>query len=96
MNKPSIFFGRPPVLLVLICLVLLVGIRGWAQPQIENQPIPAGKDDSQVSQVTEKITKDWHLEFSEDFSDVEIGQEPESLFILDGAYTVQKLSLIHI
>ena len=90
MNKTSIFFGRLPVLLVLICLVLLVGMRGWAQPQIENQPIPAGKDDSQVSQVKEKITKDWHIEFSEDFSDVEIGQEPESLFILDGAYTVQK------
>ena len=90
MNKTSIFFGRLPVLLVLICLVLLVGIRGWAQPQIENQPIPAGKDDSQVSQVKEKITKDWHIEFSEDFSDVEIGQEPESLFILDGDYTVQK------
>ena len=90
MNETSVFFGRLPVLLVLICLVLLVGMRGWAQPQIENQSLPAGKDDSQVSQVKEKITKDWHIEFSEDFSDVEIGQEPESLFILDGAYTVQK------
>lgn len=31
----------------------------------------------------------WTVEFSEDFSDMEIGTEPENLFILDGAYAVQ-------
>ncbi|OUU40842.1 MAG: hypothetical protein CBC16_05665 [Verrucomicrobia bacterium TMED56] len=32
---------------------------------------------------------EWTVEFSEDFSRIEVGSEPESLFILDGAYTVQ-------
>ena len=32
---------------------------------------------------------DWAVEFKEDFSEVEVGTEPESLFILDGDYTVQ-------
>ena len=32
----------------------------------------------------------WKLEFSEDFSGVDIGAEPENIFILDGEYTVQK------
>ena len=31
----------------------------------------------------------WVVEFSEDFSGMEIGSEPENLFILDGAYSVQ-------
>lgn len=31
----------------------------------------------------------WMEEFSEDFTEVEVDAEPESLFILDGAYTVQ-------
>ena len=31
----------------------------------------------------------WKLEFNEDFSNTVIGEEPVSLFILDGAYTVQ-------
>ena len=30
------------------------------------------------------------LEFSEDFSGVDVGAEPENIFILDGEYTVQK------
>ena len=32
---------------------------------------------------------EWIIEFSEDFSEVETGSEPESLFILDGVYTVE-------
>ena len=34
---------------------------------------------------------EWNLEFSEDFSEINIGDEPESIFILDGAYTVRQL-----
>ena len=33
---------------------------------------------------------DWNMEFSEDFSGVDVDAEPESIFILDGEYTVQK------
>ena len=33
---------------------------------------------------------DWNVEFSEDFSGVDVDAEPESIFILDGEYTVKE------
>ena len=33
---------------------------------------------------------DWNVEFSEDFTGVDVDAEPESIFILDGEYTVQE------
>ena len=32
----------------------------------------------------------WSVEFEENFSDLEVGSEPENLFILDGAYAVSQ------
>ena len=35
-------------------------------------------------------TVTWNVEFSEDFAGVDVDAEPESIFILDGEYTVQE------
>ena len=35
-------------------------------------------------------TATWNVEFSEDFAGVDVDAEPESIFILDGEYTVQE------
>ena len=37
-----------------------------------------------------KKRRGWNVEFSENFSKIGIGGEPDSLFILDGDYTVQQ------
>ena len=40
-------------------------------------------------------TVTWNVEFSEDFSGVDVDAEPESIFILDGEYTVKKMVIIN-
>jgi len=40
-------------------------------------------------QETAETRINWNVEFSEDFSGFDINSEPESIFILDGEYTVQ-------
>ena len=40
------------------------------------------------------VNDTWNVEFSEDFSGVDVDAEPESIFILDGEYTVQKKMVI--
>ena len=42
-----------------------------------------------VETKSSESNSSWVVEFSEDFSKVKAGSEPESLFILDGAYSVQ-------
>ena len=39
--------------------------------------------------ILAKEYQDWEKVFHEDFSNTPLGTEPESLFILDGAYSVQ-------
>lgn len=47
------------------------------------------KDQIIVKTINHEANSGWIVQFSEDFSTLEIGSEPESLFILDGAFTVQ-------
>ena len=50
-----------------------------------------GSDQKKISeQEIIDVTATWNSEFSEDFSGVDVDAEPESIFILDGEYTVQK------
>ena len=42
-----------------------------------------------VETKSSESNSSWVVEFSEDFSKTEISSEPESIFILDGAYSVQ-------
>ena len=39
---------------------------------------------------TQEAERKWTVEFEENFSDLEVGTEPENLFILDGAYAVSQ------
>ncbi len=39
---------------------------------------------------TQKAEGKWSVEFEENFSSLEVGSEPENLFILDGAYAVSQ------
>ena len=39
---------------------------------------------------TQEAEGKWTVEFEENFSDLEVGTEPENLFILDGAYAVSE------
>ena len=50
-----------------------------------------GSDQKKISeQEIIDVTATWNSEFSEDFSGVDVDAEPESIFILDGEYTVQE------
>lgn len=80
---------------ILVIFLILMGSSGCLQQAIwnktsNNKPTARGteKDDSGKKVIDEH--KEWSLEFSENFSSAEVGTEPESVFILDGAYTVQK------
>lgn len=55
----------------------------------KNLPIEDGNNQMVVETNSSESNSSWVVEFREDFSKVEIGSEPESLFILDGAYSVQ-------
>ena len=58
----------------------------------DNTNTPNNSNDDIANMEYEYITikKEKEDELIEDFSKMEIGSEPESLFILDGAYTVQE------
>ena len=49
----------------------------------------SSQKDLSEQEITDGIAN-WNVEFSEDFSGVDVDAEPESIFILDGEYTVQE------
>ena len=76
-------------------LILIMGLCCCVQQPVWNtglQNKTIEKKDEAHSTVEKKAEEheDWNLEFSEDFSQLEIGSEPDSIFVLDGLYTVQK------
>ena len=73
-----------------VCAFLLITLFGCLDRQIINRPSQEWSDDSPVDLVNVRTERGWNLEYSEDFSNIEIGEEPENIFILDGEYTVQK------
>ena len=50
---------------------------------------PKGKTSKESSELEQKEDS-WTVEFEESFSSMEVGSEPENLFILDGAYAVSE------
>ena len=54
-----------------------------------NSSVKETKDQIIVETTAKGSNSEWVVEFSEDFSKVEIGSEPDNLFILDGEYKVQ-------
>jgi hypothetical protein len=86
MNKDSNFLFLLGCMRILLVFLLLLSLSGCLYPQINNQPnLP-----DNVDQINEKKEEGWNVEFRENFSEVGIGEEPDSLFILDGAYIVQQ------
>ena len=67
-------------LLAFPCLLLLGCFFKAAPPDL-----PSGENsgEGQAEEV-------WEVEFDENFSSLEVGSEPENLFILDGAYAVSQ------
>ena len=49
----------------------------------------SSQKDLSEQEITDGIAT-WNVEFSEDFSGVDLDAEPESIFILDGEYTVKE------
>ncbi len=90
MNK----FGFQRFLSAIRCLFfalyLLIG-HSCRQPgeRVKNYPPSPVQNTPLVETIPIVAQEEWKLEFHEEFSDSIIGQEPETLFILDGAYTVQ-------
>ena len=66
-----------------VCAFLLITLFGCLDRQIINRPSQEWSDDSPVHLENVRTERGWNLEYSEDFSSVEIGEEPENLFILD-------------
>lgn len=66
---------------------MIVGCFQHTQENVSPVEISSGK--SVPEKLSSKTNTNWVVEFSEDFSNINIGEEPEELFILDGAYTVQ-------
>lgn len=78
-----------PAVRIFLFVVFLIGLSACVHQRNKNKSSSATRETASVEQESLGDEMDWNLEFSENFSDVEIGTEPESLFILDGAYTVQ-------
>ena len=77
---------------LLKCLALLSFLitLGCIQKGVKNTlPIKDTKNQIVVETKSTESNSSWVVEFSEDFSKVETGSEAVSLFILDGAYSVQ-------
>ena len=86
MNKDSIFLLWLGYMRIPTGFLLLLGLSGCWYQEINNQPNLPDNVDPKI----EKKEEAWNLEFRENFSEVGIGEEPDSLFILDGAYTVEQ------
>ena len=77
---------------LLNCLIFLNFLitLSCVQNGVKNDsPIEDAKNQIVVETSSNDSNSSWVVEFSEDFSKVETGSEPENLFILDGAYMVQ-------
>ena len=68
----------------------LILMTGCIHHSSKNETSSESEQIDAPEQVSSEVEKEWNLEFSEDFSDVATGAEPESIFILDGEYKVQK------
>jgi hypothetical protein len=89
MNKPIYFFMQSTPSQILLFLVVMIGLSACVHQSSQTKSSVPAKETASVEQESLGDERGWNLEFSEDFSDVKIGTEPDSLFILDGAYTVQ-------
>ena len=58
--------------------------------QFKNDTLNGSDPKESLKQEITDGTATWNMEFSEDFTGVDVDAEPESIFILDGEYTVQK------
>ena len=90
----NLFISKRSLLIVLICTCFY----GCVQQPMRNNDLIKDQLNKKVeksfSQKNESPNQlEWNLEFSEDFSEINIGDEPESIFILDGAYTVQSVGV---
>jgi len=74
-------FGILPFLISCISLTLC----GCVKPKA----FLPGETSAPKSKVVQEPSP-WDVEFEEDFSSLEVGSEPENLFILDGAYAVSQ------
>jgi hypothetical protein len=91
MNKLRSLIKSYQFLLNCLALLSFFITHGCVQKGIkEESPSEEDKNQKVVEATSSEINSGWEVEFSEDFSKIKTGSEPESLFILDGAYTVQE------
>ena len=84
-NRKLKLFARPSVLLLISlafanCSAVKTASRG--------EP----KEEADFTESPTQTLNAWQVDFEEDFSNYLVGVEPESLFILDGAYAVREES----
>ena len=75
--------------MVFFCVLFLLA-SGCVHQSSKNKTPKSPIQSDSLEQGKIVAEQAWKLEFSEDFSGVDIGAEPENIFILDGEYTVQK------
>ena len=74
----------------LLSCVFIMMTAGCAHHSSKNDALNESSQKDLSEQEITDGTATWNVEFSEDFSGVDLDAEPESIFILDGEYTVQK------
>ena len=89
MNKLRSLIKSYQFLLNCLALLSFLITHGCVQKGIYESSSEGAENQIVVETTSSESSSSWVVEFSEDFSKMEIGSEPESLFILDGAYTVQ-------
>ena len=82
-TKQVKFFGH------LSCVFIMM-TAGCIHHSSKNDALNESSQKGLSEQKINDGTATWNVEFSEDFSGVDIDAEPESIFILDGEYTVQE------
>ena len=75
--------------MVFFCVLFLL-TSGCVHQSSKNKTPKSSIQSDSLEQAKIVAEQAWKLEFSEDFSGVDVGAEPENIFILDGEYTVQK------
>ena len=83
-------YGQMGFKLIGNLFFVLILMTGCIHHSSKNETSSESEQIDAPEQVSSEVEKEWNLEFSEDFSDVATGAEPESIFILDGEYKVQK------
>ena len=73
-----------------LCFVLTLMV-GCVHQSLKNKTSGETIQSDLSEQESVKVKLSWNVEFSEDFSDVPVGGEPESIFILDGEYKVNQV-----